>query len=64
MSDVDNETLAALTDIFGNRTYSIQTQYFTPMEKNTVSPTFSGLVLWNRVIWIAMGGVNSYSIVL
>lgn len=57
MSDVDNETLAALTDIFGNRTYSIQTQYFTPMEKNTVNPTFSGLVLWNRVIWISVGTI-------
>ena len=55
MSDVDNESLAALTDIFGNRTYSIQTQYFTPMEKNTISPTFSGLVLWNRIVWVLVG---------
>ncbi|GAA4800212.1 M1 family aminopeptidase [Litoribaculum gwangyangense] len=55
MSDIDNETLAALTDIFGNRTYSIQSQYYTPMEKNTLSPTFSGLVMWNRMIWISLG---------
>ena len=52
MSDVNNETLAALTDIFGNRTYAIQTQYFTPIEKNTLSPEFKGLILWNRIIWI------------
>ncbi|WP_299551937.1 M1 family aminopeptidase [Seonamhaeicola sp.] len=57
MSDVDNETLAALTDIFGNRTYSIHTQYYTPIEKNTLSPAFEGLILWNRVIWIAVGAL-------
>jgi hypothetical protein len=57
MSDVDNETLAALTDIFGNRTYSIHTQYYTPIEKNTVSPKFEGLILWNRVIWVLVGFV-------
>ncbi|MEJ2113885.1 MAG: hypothetical protein P8X62_09420, partial [Flavobacteriaceae bacterium] len=55
MSDVDNETLAALTDIFGNRTYSIQTQYYTPIEKNTLSPRFEGLILWNRIIWVLVG---------
>ncbi|MDU8886650.1 M1 family aminopeptidase [Yeosuana sp. MJ-SS3] len=57
MSDVDNETLAALTDIFGNRTYSIHTQYYTPIEKNTISPSFEGLILWNRVIWVLVGFV-------
>lgn len=55
MSDVDNETLAALTDIFGSRTYSIHTQYYTPIEKNTISPTFEGLILWNRLIWVFVG---------
>ncbi|TXG37474.1 M1 family aminopeptidase [Seonamhaeicola maritimus] len=55
MSDVDNETLAALTDIFGNRTYAIHTQYYTPIEKNTLSPSFEGLILWNRLIWVLVG---------
>ena len=35
MSDVDNETIAALSDIFGINTYTIETKYFTPVEKNT-----------------------------
>jgi hypothetical protein len=55
MSDVDNETIAGLTDIFGINTFSIETKYFTPAEKNTISPGFSGLLLWNRLIWTGVG---------
>ncbi|WP_299113548.1 M1 family aminopeptidase [uncultured Winogradskyella sp.] len=56
-SDVDNETVAALTDMFGINTYSIETKYYTPVEKNTLSPGFSGLLLYNRLIWVAVGFV-------
>ncbi|MGB0366819.1 MAG: ABC transporter permease/M1 family aminopeptidase [Flavobacteriaceae bacterium] len=52
LSDLDNETLGALVDTFGNRTYSIVSKYYTPLEKNTLNPSFSGLMLWNRLIWI------------
>ncbi|WP_459209238.1 M1 family aminopeptidase [Aquimarina rhabdastrellae] len=55
LSDIDSETTAALIDTFGIRTYSLHAKYFTPIEKNTLSPTFSGLILLNRVIWIAVG---------
>ncbi|WP_033961237.1 M1 family aminopeptidase [Psychroserpens jangbogonensis] len=55
MSDVDNETIAALSDIFGINTYRIETKYFTPIEKNTISPGFSGILFWNRLIWISVG---------
>ncbi|WP_411766669.1 M1 family aminopeptidase [Winogradskyella sp. A3E31] len=55
MSDVDNETIAGLSDVFGINTYSIETKYFTPAEKNTVSPGFSGLLFQNRLIWTAVG---------
>jgi len=55
MSDVDNETLAGLSDIFGINTYSIETKYFTPAEKNTISPGFSGILFWNRLIWTGVG---------
>jgi hypothetical protein len=54
-SDVDNETIAALTDIFGINTYAIETKYYTPVEKNTISPSFSGLLFINRLIWVAVG---------
>ena len=56
-SDVDNETMAALTDMFGINTYSIETKYFTPADKNTISPGFSGVLFWNRLIWIGVGAI-------
>jgi hypothetical protein len=55
MSDVDNETIAGLSDIFGINTYSIETKYFTPVDKNTISPGFSGMLFWNRLIWTGVG---------
>lgn len=57
ISDIDNETIGALTDIFGINTYAIETKYFTPAEKNTISPGFNGLLFQNRLIWIAFGFV-------
>ena len=57
MSDIDNETFAALSDTFGLRTYAITSKYYTPIEKNTLSPSFSGLLLWNRLIWLGMGAI-------
>ena len=41
LSDLDNETLGALVDTFGNRTYGIVSKYYTPLEKNTLNPSFS-----------------------
>ncbi|MEJ6736670.1 MAG: M1 family aminopeptidase [Flavobacteriales bacterium] len=55
LSDIDNETLAALSDMFGIRAYGIDTKYFTPNDKNTIGATFSGLLLMNRILWIALG---------
>ena len=55
LSDIDNETLAALTDSFGIRAYSVYSKYFTVLEKNTLSPSFSGLLLLNRIIWLTIG---------
>lgn len=55
MSDVDNETIAALSDVFGVNTYAIETKYFTPSEKNTISPGFSGVLFWNRLLWTGVG---------
>ncbi|NQX99192.1 MAG: hypothetical protein HRT73_15135, partial [Flavobacteriales bacterium] len=54
-SDIDNETIAGLTDIFGSEAFSHDTKYFTPNDKNTIGATFSGLLLLNRIIWLAFG---------
>lgn len=55
LSDIESETIGALTDIFGIRAYSTGVKYFTPIEKNTLSPGFSGLILMNRLIWMGFG---------
>ena len=55
LSDIDNETLASLTDTFGIRAYSTYSKYFTVIEKNTIAPSFSGLLLYNRLVWIGLG---------
>jgi ABC-2 type transport system permease protein len=57
LSDIDNETIGALLDTFGIRTYSISSKYYTPIEKNTLSPSFSGLIMWNRIVWLSTGVV-------
>ncbi|WMX12022.1 MULTISPECIES: M1 family aminopeptidase [unclassified Aureispira] len=54
-SNLDNETLAALSDTFGIRTYSIDTKYATTVEKNTIGASFSWLLVVNRLIWIGIG---------
>lgn len=55
LSDIENETIGAMMDTFGVRTYSIYTKYWTPAEKNTLGPVFEGLILQNRLIWISFG---------
>jgi ABC-type transport system involved in multi-copper enzyme maturation permease subunit len=65
MSDIENEQLGALLDIFGVRTYGVFTKYWTPVEKNTLVPPIAGLLLYNRLIWLAVGtviSVVSYSV--
>ena len=57
ISDIDSETIAALTDTFGIRAYTLYAKYYTPIEKNTLTPGFSGLLILNRIVWIATGAV-------
>tara|TARA_B100000809_G_scaffold66115_2_gene62808 strand:- start:2194 stop:5682 length:3489 start_codon:yes stop_codon:yes gene_type:complete len=55
LSDIDNETIAGLSDMFGIRAFSTDTKYFTPNDKNTIGATFSGILLMNRLVWITIG---------
>jgi len=54
-TDVQHETWAALLDPFAIRTFGLATKYLTVAEKNTLAIGYSGLLLWNRVIWLAVG---------
>jgi ABC-type transport system involved in multi-copper enzyme maturation permease subunit len=54
LSNLEHEKIAALLDPFGIRTLGLVTKYWTVAERNTVSAGYSGLLLWNRVLWIAV----------
>jgi len=53
--NIERERLAALLDPFAVRTFSLATKYWTVAEKNTLSMGLSGLMLENRLLWIAVG---------
>ncbi|MBQ4801631.1 hypothetical protein J8L88_02120 [Aquimarina sp. MMG015] len=55
INDISTEGLAAITDMIGLRAYTIDTKYFTPIEKNTQVVSFSGWLLINRLLWVSIG---------
>lgn len=54
MADLDNELVAKMLDPFGIRTFSLETKYWTQEDKNTMWLGFSGPLLLNRILWIAV----------
>ena len=48
--------LAALLDPFASRTFSEVTRYWTVFEKNNETITLTGVLLQNRLLWLAIGG--------
>lgn len=54
MSDIENETLGALLDPFGSGAVDLITKYWTVEEKNTRLLPMGGVLLWNRLIWMAV----------
>ena len=54
-SDVQNEKLAAMLDPFGNDAFNYATKYWTVAQRNTHVLALDGLLLWNRLLWVAVG---------
>lgn len=52
--DIRHEKAAAILDPFGIRTFDMFTKYWTVGEKNSVSAGLSGLLLWNRLLWLGV----------
>ena len=48
------ETTVALTDPFGFGAYGLATKYWTATERNTLTPALTGILLWNRVLVVAV----------
>ena len=55
--NIERERLAAFLDPFAIRTYTLATKYWTVAEKNTQSIGWTGPMLWNRLLWLAVGGL-------
>lgn len=55
LSDLDNEFIAAISDIFGIRAYEVDSKYYTILEKNNNGASFTGFLLINRAIWTFIG---------
>ncbi len=57
LSEMDNENIGGLLDAFGIRAYFLTSRYYTTAEMNLLSPSFEGILLKNRLLWIGVGGV-------
>jgi ABC-2 type transport system permease protein len=55
MQDMENERTAALLDPFGMNAVSLVTKYWTPVERNVGLVGLEGVMLHNRLIWMAVG---------
>ena len=48
------EKIAALLEPFGAGAYGLATKYWTATERNTLIPPVTGVLLWNRVLVLAL----------
>ncbi|HXX21834.1 MAG TPA: M1 family aminopeptidase [Terriglobia bacterium] len=56
VQNLERERLAALLDPFAMSAFALATKYWTVAEKNTLAIGANGLLLWNRLLWLAVGG--------
>jgi hypothetical protein len=54
LRDPAHDTLSALSDPFGIVALLKTTRYWTAAERNTQLPPISGLILYNRLIWLGV----------
>lgn len=54
-SDISSRIYAAFLDPFGVRPISILTEYWSVAEQNTRLIPLEGVLLWNRLVWVAAG---------
>jgi ABC-2 type transport system permease protein len=49
------EHVAALWEPFGTAAFGAATRYWTASERNALMPSITGDLLWNKVLWLAVG---------
>src|SRR3546814_10450523 len=50
--DVNNHFIAAMLDPFGGRTVGLATRYWSAYQSNHELPALTGVLLFNRLLWI------------
>jgi len=50
-------TLTSLADPFGANAVDRVTQYWSPFQRNTQLIPLTGILLWNRLLWLGVGGI-------
>lgn len=53
--DIESKNLVSLLDPFGLETFNNIAEYWTPEEQNTQTIPFSGMMMWNRLLWMGVG---------
>jgi ABC-2 type transport system permease protein len=56
LRDIDNRFIAALIDPIGVTAQGLVTRYWSPAEKNTQMIPLAREILWNRALWLTVGG--------
>lgn len=57
VQDMENHKLIKILDPFMVNTFSLETRFMTPFEKNNALVPFSHFYAWNRLIWIGLSVV-------
>jgi ABC-2 type transport system permease protein len=55
LQDIDNQTIAAILEPFGEQALNKVTKYWSPEEQNTLAIPFEGVLLYNRLLWLGIG---------
>ncbi|MFY9310815.1 MAG: M1 family aminopeptidase [Bacteroidia bacterium] len=56
LGDMDNQSLAAILEPFGEQALKKITKYWSPSEQNTLSIPFEQELLYNRILWLGIAG--------
>lgn len=54
LANIDNQTMAALLEPFGEQALHKVTKYWSPAEQNSLPLPFTGLLLYNRLLWLGI----------
>ncbi len=55
LTGLETQKLAAILDPFGIKTFQYVTRYWTPSEQNTLLVPLTGMMLYNRSLWMTVG---------